>query len=109
MINDIDIQEFDVTSGVPQGCSLSGAFFNIAMIPFLAKLNCLPTKGGIRPYQIRAEAFLTKKGTLVLRNIASANADEIISTLNLILQKDDPKLIINEILGIYSKFSKVCG
>ena len=60
LINDIQIEEFGVTSGVPQGCSLSGVLFNIAMIPLLAKLNCLPTKGTIRPYQIKAEEFLTK-------------------------------------------------
>ena len=49
-INDIQIEEFEVTSGVPQGCSLSGVLFNIARIPLLTKLNCLPTKGTIRPY-----------------------------------------------------------
>ena len=62
LINTIQIEEFGVTSGVPQGCSLSGVLFNIAMIPLLAKLNCLPTKGTIRPYQIEAEKHLTKEG-----------------------------------------------
>ena len=62
LINGIDIKEFDMTSGVPQGCNLSGVLINIAMMSLLAKLNCLPKKGMIRPYQIKAEEFLTNKG-----------------------------------------------
>ena len=42
LINNIECLSFPVTSGVPQGCSLSGVLFNVAMIPLLAKLNCLP-------------------------------------------------------------------
>ena len=42
LINDININEFPVTSGVPQGCSLFGVLFNIVMLPLLTKLNCLP-------------------------------------------------------------------
>ena len=71
LINDIQIGEFKVTSGVPQGCSLLGVLFNIAMIPLLAKHNCLPTKGVIRTYQTEAERYLTDKGTPVYRNVAS--------------------------------------
>ena len=57
---------------------MSGVLFNIAMIPLLAKLNSLPTKGTIRPYQTEAKRNLTKEGNLVYRNIASAYANEII-------------------------------
>ena len=42
LINDNKFKGFLVTSGVPQGCSLPGVLFNIAMIPLLAKINCLP-------------------------------------------------------------------
>ena len=70
LINDIQIEEFGVTSGVPLGWSLSEVLFNISMIPLLAKLNCLPTKGTIWPYQIKAEKHLTKEGTPVYRKIA---------------------------------------
>ena len=57
---------------------MSSILFDITMIPLLAKLNCLPKKEAIRPYQTEAERYLTEKGTPVYRNIASAYADDII-------------------------------
>ena len=59
--------------------------------------------------KIKAEKFLTIEGFPVFRNISSAYAEDIFSAVSLNLQRDDPKLIIIEILGIYSKFSKVSG
>jgi len=53
------------------------------MIPLLAQLNCLLLKGMIRPYQYKAEKFLTKKGNPVFRNIASAYADDITSVVDI--------------------------
>ena len=50
-----------VTSGVPQGCSLSGVLYIIAMIWLLVKLSCLPLKGKIRPNQVMPEEYLCKK------------------------------------------------
>ena len=58
LINNIHCLSFLVTSGVPQGCSLSGVLFNVAMIPLLAKLNCLPLHTVVRPYQLKAQKLL---------------------------------------------------
>ena len=77
-----------------------GVLFDIVMIPLLGKLNCLPTKGTIRSYQIKADKNLTKEGTPVYRNIASAYADDIISVIDLDLTKDNPKAIVDEILDM---------
>ena len=38
-INDIKINSFSVTFGIPKCCPLSGTLFNETMIPFLAKLD----------------------------------------------------------------------
>ena len=55
LIDDIKLVGFPVTSGVPHGCGLSGVLFNIAMIPLLAKLNCLPLHTQVRPYRLKAQ------------------------------------------------------
>ena len=109
IINDIDIQEFVVTYGVPQDCSLSGVLFNIAMIPSLARLNCLPNHTTIKLYQIKVEKFLTDKGIPIYRNILSAYADDVISVVNLDLTKDDPRMVIDEFLDFYRQFNLVYG
>ena len=96
----MDIEEFAATSGIPQGCSSSGVLSRITMIPLLAKLNCLPTYKAIKPYQLKDEKFLTKKGTPVFINIALAYAKDILSIMSLDLQNNYPMLIINEILEI---------
>ena len=74
LINNIDINKFPITSGVPQGYSLSGVLFNIAMLPLLAKLNCVPRHTRGHPYQLAVERFLTDKEIPIFRNIASAYA-----------------------------------
>ena len=83
--------------------------FNVAMQPLLAKLNCLPIDIKVRPYQLTVEKFFTKQGIPIYRNIASAYADDIISVVKLDLRHDDPKLIIDKKLEIYSKLSLVFG
>ena len=64
-------------------------------------------KGILRPYQVIAEEYLCMEGIPVFRNIASAYADDIISVKYLDLTKDDPKVIINQILDTYVKSSKM--
>ena len=49
LINYIDIECFDITSGCPQGCSLSGTLFNISILTLLIKLNLLPKNTGTMP------------------------------------------------------------
>ena len=97
LINDVDINEFAVTSGVPQGCSLSGVLFNIAMIPLLIKLNCLPDHTNISLYQLEAEKFLTQKGSPILRNIASAYADDVISVIRIDMENYIVTMMIGKI------------
>ena len=79
------------------------------MIPLIAKLNCLPIKGVFRPHQTKAEKFNTKKGIPVYRNVTPAYTDDLISVVYFDLSNDDPKAIIDQVLGIYDKFSKVSG
>ena len=83
----MNIEEFNVTCRVPKGSSLSGVLFNIAMLLLLTKLNCLAIKDKIRPYQSKAEKFLTHNGYPVVRNIMSAYAVYIISVKDLDLRK----------------------
>ena len=37
--NDVEKWEFEVTSAVPEGCSLFGVLFNMEMIPLLPRHN----------------------------------------------------------------------
>ena len=97
---DIDKQEFVVTYGVPQGCSLSGIQFNIAMKPLVARLNYLPNHTTIKPYQLNVEKLLTDKRTPIYRHIALAYADDVISVVNLDVTTDYPKMVIDEILEV---------
>ena len=86
LINDITCLSFPVTSGVPQGCSLSGVLFNVAMMPLLAKLNCLPLHIVVKPYQLYAQTLLKTHGVLSYNNIASSFADDVITTIHLDLR-----------------------
>ena len=81
------IQSCETNEG--SGYSLSKALFNISMIPLLAKLYCLPRYTKVRPDQLIAEQFLTKKGIPIYMNIVSAFADNVISVVNLYLRNDD--------------------
>ena len=80
-MNIVKLKEFIVTSGCPQGCSLSGVLFNISMLPLLAKLNCLLTSTETKPYVLSAQHFLGKQGTVSINPIASAYAYDIITVI----------------------------
>ena len=86
LINNIYCLSFFVTSGVPQGCSLSGVLFNVAMIPLLAKLNCLPLHTVVRPYQLQAQRLLRNHNILSYNNISSSYADDVITTIHIDLR-----------------------
>merc|ERR1712112_502985 len=110
LINNIQCLSFLVTSGVPQGCSLSGVLFNVAMIPLLAKLNCLPLHTVVRPYQLKAQKILKCHEILSYNNISSSYADDVISAIHIDLR--DPNQLNNikgivAILNTYKNFSKV--
>ena len=55
LMNDVKLKKFGITASCPQGCSLSGVLFSIAMVPLLTKLKCIETRSGVRPYQTLKE------------------------------------------------------
>ena len=68
-MNDVRVKKFGLTSGCPQGCSLSGVLFNVSMIPLLIKLNCLARKTKTKPYILKAQKSLRKEGTASMNQI----------------------------------------
>ena len=60
LMNNIDVECFNITSGCPQGCSLSGTLFNISILPLLVKLNMLPRYAKIFPYVTYAQKKLVE-------------------------------------------------
>ena len=110
LINNINCLSFMVSSGVPQGCSLSGVLFNVAMIPLLAKLNCLPLNTEVKPYMLKAQRLLKENNVLSVNNIASSYADDIITTIFINLNDENQSKnirAIQSILNTYENFSKV--
>ena len=91
LMNDVRVKEFGVTSGCPQGCSLSGVLFNISMIPLLVKLNCLSRKTETKPYILKAQKMLRMEGTISMNPIASAYADDIISIIGFDMDMRKPE------------------
>jgi len=71
---------------VSHRCSLSGVLFNVAMIPLLAKLNCLLLHSVIKPYQLKAQRLLRANNILSVNNISSSYADDIITTIYINLE-----------------------
>ena len=87
--------------------SHSGVLFNVAKLPLLAKLNCLPLHNEVKPYQLYAQTLLKSQGVLSYNNIASSFADDVITAVYLDLKQNNNQSAIESILNTYSEFNKV--
>ena len=79
LINNIKLLGLTVTSGVQQGCSLSGVLLKVAMIPLLTKINYLTLHNSIRLYQLCSQKMLNAECIPPYNNIASAYANVFFS------------------------------
>ena len=109
LMNNIDIKCFEITSGCPQGCSLSGTLFNISILPLLVKLNLLPKHTDTMPYITYAQKQLGKIGCIEINPNTFGYADDLISIIRVNLSKDNPINQISNILKVYEDFSKISG
>ena len=88
LMNNIDVESFDITSGCPQGCSLSGTLFNISILPLLVKLNMLPREMETYPYITYAQKEIHKLNKHIDFNPNTFGyADDLISVIKLDLTK----------------------
>ena len=110
LMNDADIESFDITSGCPQGCSLSGTLFNISMLPLLVKLNLLPKKHWDNfIYFTYAQKQLISHGFIDINPNTFGYADDLISIIKVDLNKENPMNQISNIFNVYEDFFKISG